>query len=162
MFLNSEALLKLHTDMAEAMTAAPDKISQVFIQERERLLAYASYCARLGEAQELVTQLMRRKDIGAALKDLQQASQQKFPLKDLLRWVRMGVTVWWQFSRFPITVGSVPMQRILKYPLLLKELVKRESNDVQTANLNEALRLIMVRWVCALEDSVLQRAFFSI
>lgn len=84
-FLNSEALLTLHTDMAAAMTAAPDKISQVFIKERERLLAYASYCARLGEAQELVAQLMRRKDVGTAMKELQQTSQQKFPLKDLLR-----------------------------------------------------------------------------
>ena len=41
-FLNLDTLLELHTDMLNAMQKAPENLATVFLDERERLLAYAT------------------------------------------------------------------------------------------------------------------------
>lgn len=63
--------------------------------------------------------LAQKKEIAAELKQLQTRSGQRFALKDLL---------------------SVPMQRMLKYPLLLKELIgSTKASHPEYGNLRKAL-----------------------
>ncbi|XP_063243092.1 protein vav [Bacillus rossius redtenbacheri] len=81
------------------------RLSDVFINWREKFLVYGEYCANLTRAQEHVLELCSRSEIfnQNLVKCEQETNQGKFKLQDIL---------------------SVPMQRILKYPLLLDKLIK--------------------------------------
>ncbi|EGD73678.1 hypothetical protein PTSG_05390 [Salpingoeca rosetta] len=95
----------LMTLLKENPALAPETgvCGSVFVEHRNDLLVYAEYCVDLPQAKAIMKELTSNKEVAAALKRMQLQSKQKFPLTDLL---------------------SVPMQRVLRYPLLLKELVK--------------------------------------
>lgn len=81
------------------------KISHVFLTWKEKFVIYGNYCTNLPKAQSLLDELCRQNEsIGEAVTRCQQSSNDgKFKLRDLL---------------------ALPMQRILKYHLLLNELIK--------------------------------------
>lgn len=86
------------------------KISTCFLNVKDKLLKYGEYCASLCKAQALLDELSNRNEAIAATLDRcqQEANDGKFKLRDLL---------------------SLPMQRILKYHLLLAQLIKNTSNS---------------------------------
>lgn len=81
------------------------KISTCFLNIKEKFLKYGEYCATLSKAQALLDELTSKNETIAAQLDRcqQEANEGKFKLRDLL---------------------SLPMQRILKYHLLLAQLIK--------------------------------------
>jgi len=87
------------------------KISTCFLNAREKFLRYGEYCASLSKAQAMLDELSKNETIAAQLNRCQQeANEGRFKLRDLL---------------------SLPMQRILKYHLLLAQMIKNtnSSND---------------------------------
>ncbi|KAG1675829.1 Protein vav [Nymphon striatum] len=94
-----------HSDLNKACNSAQHQISECFLHWREKFITYGDYCSNLPHAQDLVDDLCNRSEIinQAILKCQLNANDGKFKLRDLL---------------------SVPMQRVLKYHLLLKELLK--------------------------------------
>lgn len=85
------------------------KISMCFLNMKDKFLKYGEYCATLSKAQALLDELTSRNEAIAAQLDRcqQDANEGKFKLRDLL---------------------SLPMQRILKYHLLLAQLIKNSSS----------------------------------
>ena len=85
---------------------SPARLSAVFLAFKEKFLIYGDYCANLPKAQALLDELTTRdhETVGATVARCQnKANDGKFKLRDLL---------------------SLPMQRILKYHLLLGELIR--------------------------------------
>ena len=80
-------------------------ISNCFIKFKDKFVVYGQYCANLPKAQTMIDDLCSRDElIGQAVDKCQmKANDGKFKLRDLL---------------------SLPMQRILKYHLLLSQLIK--------------------------------------
>jgi guanine nucleotide exchange factor VAV len=100
-------------DLVKAATfnnSRAPKISTCFLNAREKFLKYGEYCASLSRAQALLDELTSKNEAIAAQLDLcqQEANEGKFKLRDLL---------------------SLPMQRILKYHLLLAQLIKSTSSS---------------------------------
>ena len=108
-FMNIKDLGEVHAafyqDVLESvMGKSRKRIGEIFLDFKERFLKYGQYCAELTRAQELLDTLMAkeasvRDEVGKCEAN---ANEGKFRLRDLL---------------------AVPMQRILKYHLLLRELV---------------------------------------
>lgn len=86
------------------------RISCCFLNIKEKFLKYGDYCANLSKAQALLDELTSKSDfVAQQLESCQQeANEGKFKLRDLL---------------------SLPMQRILKYHLLLAQLIKNTSSS---------------------------------
>lgn len=86
-------------------TNAASRLSSCFLNFKDRFLIYGEYCANLPKAQALLDELCARDElVGQCVARCQnKANEGKFKLRDLL---------------------SLPMQRILKYHLLLAELIK--------------------------------------
>lgn len=86
------------------------RISCCFLNIKEKFLKYGDYCANLSKAQALLDELTSKNDMVAQQLDICQheANEGKFKLRDLL---------------------SLPMQRILKYHLLLAQLIKNTSSS---------------------------------
>ncbi|CAH1785616.1 unnamed protein product, partial [Owenia fusiformis] len=82
------------------------KISDCFIKWKKQFLIYGQFCANLPQAQEQIDTLTKKDEMinQSVIKCQKDANDGKFRLRDLL---------------------SVPMQRVLKYHLLLRELVKQ-------------------------------------
>ncbi|XP_066994159.1 protein vav isoform X2 [Anabrus simplex] len=80
------------------------RLSEVFLNCREKFLIYGEYCANLTNAQALIQDVCLRNELvnQEVIKCQQEANNGKFKLRDIL---------------------SVPMQRILKYHLLLDKLI---------------------------------------
>ncbi|XP_044728252.1 protein vav isoform X1 [Chrysoperla carnea] len=80
------------------------RLSEVFINWREKFLIYGDYCANLTRAQSQLQELCDRNELfnQEVIKCEMEANNGKFKLRDIL---------------------SVPMQRILKYHLLLDKLI---------------------------------------
>uniref|UniRef100_A0A8C0XAZ2 Proto-oncogene vav n=1 Tax=Castor canadensis TaxID=51338 RepID=A0A8C0XAZ2_CASCN len=124
-FVNIEELLRVHThflkEMNEALAApgAP-ALYQVFIKYKERFLVYGRYCSQVESASKHLEQVAAaREDVQMKLEECsQRANNGRFTLRDLL---------------------MVPMQRVLKYHLLLQELVKHTQDPVEKENLRLAL-----------------------
>ncbi len=100
-----------YQDILESVTGKSRKrIGDIFLEYKERFLKYGDYCAQLPRAQETLDQLTTRED--AVREEVARcevnANEGKFRLRDLL---------------------AVPMQRVLKYHLLLRELT---DNTVST------------------------------
>lgn len=91
------------------------KISSCFLNIKEKFLKYGEYCATLSRAQALLDELTNKSETIAAQLDRCQhdANEGKFKLRDLL---------------------SLPMQRILKYHLLLAQLIKNTSSSNEDYN----------------------------
>lgn len=85
------------------------KISTCFLNVKEKFLKYGEYCATLSKIQALLDDLSCKNEAIATELDRcqQEANEEKFKLRDLL---------------------SLPMQRILKYHLLLNELIRNTNS----------------------------------
>ncbi|XP_044514395.1 proto-oncogene vav isoform X3 [Gracilinanus agilis] len=124
-FINLEDLLSVHTcflrDLKEALSAngAPD-LYQVFISYKERFLVYGRYCSQVESASKHLDRVATmREDVQMKLEECsQRANNGRFTLRDLL---------------------MVPMQRVLKYHLLLQELVKHTTDTTEKENMRLAL-----------------------
>ncbi|KAK9979585.1 hypothetical protein ABG768_013007 [Culter alburnus] len=124
-FINIPDLVKVHKNlMAEIQDSVQNKnaenLHQIFITYKDKLLLYGKYCSHVESAISLLDFICKEKE-GVRLK-LEECSKRanngKFTLRDLL---------------------VVPMQRVLKYPLLLQELVKYSNDTTEKSNLRVAL-----------------------
>uniref|UniRef100_A0A8C4II85 Vav guanine nucleotide exchange factor 3 n=1 Tax=Dicentrarchus labrax TaxID=13489 RepID=A0A8C4II85_DICLA len=93
---------------------------QIFITYKERLLIYGKYCSHVETAIATLDYICKeREDVRMKLEECsKRANYGKFTLRDLL---------------------VVPMQRVLKYHLLLQELVKHTHDAAEKSNLRMAL-----------------------
>uniref|UniRef100_A0A7N6B5U1 Vav guanine nucleotide exchange factor 3 n=1 Tax=Anabas testudineus TaxID=64144 RepID=A0A7N6B5U1_ANATE len=93
---------------------------QIFITFKERLLIYGRYCSHVETAIATLDDICKnREDVRMKLEECsKRANYGKFTLRDLL---------------------VVPMQRVLKYHLLLQELVKHTHDATEKSDLRTAL-----------------------
>ncbi|XP_015811782.1 guanine nucleotide exchange factor VAV3 isoform X3 [Nothobranchius furzeri] len=124
-FVNIPDLVKLHKSlMVDVQDSILNKnalnLHQIFIDYKERLLIYGIYCSRVEIAIAILDLICKEKeDVRLKLEECsKRANNGKFTLRDLL---------------------VVPMQRVLKYHLLLQELVKHTQDAADKNNLKTAL-----------------------
>nr|XP_023398103.1 guanine nucleotide exchange factor VAV2 [Loxodonta africana] len=123
-FTNLEDLIKVHHSFLRAidlsMMAGGSTLAKVFLDFKERLLIYGEYCSHMEHAQNTLNQLLAgREDFRQKVEECTLKVQEgKFKLQDLL---------------------VVPMQRVLKYHLLLKELLSHSTDRPERQQLKEAL-----------------------
>ncbi|XP_010793755.1 proto-oncogene vav-like [Notothenia coriiceps] len=124
-FINIEELANTHrTMLAEVRSSILDygakNLYQVFLSYKERLLLYGHYCSQVETATKTLDKLSTtREDIRMKLEECSnRANSRRFSLRDLL---------------------MVPMQRVLKYHLLLQELLKHTTDAADKENLRTAL-----------------------
>ncbi|XP_042334656.1 guanine nucleotide exchange factor VAV2, partial [Sceloporus undulatus] len=123
-FINLEDLIKVHFNFLRAidvsMMSGGSSLAKVFLEFKERLLIYGEYCSRMENAQTTLNHLMaNREDVRQKVEECTLKVQDgKFKLQDLL---------------------VVPMQRVLKYHLLLKELLSHSSDRPEKQSLKESL-----------------------
>lgn len=130
LFSTAKLLHPVHCQLLEAfekcVQSGSADVSPYFLNAREGLLDYGAYAAKLPRAIERSKQLQTRGETARQLQLCQSRSNQRFPLNDLL---------------------SVPIQRFLKYPLLIKELHKCSKKsamprDTEVKNLESVLALL--------------------
>ncbi|XP_015182121.1 PREDICTED: protein vav isoform X3 [Polistes dominula] len=104
----SEIHAGFHSQLRKARNGAA--LAQVFLDWREKFLIYGDYCANLTLAQNTLQEACARNEIfnQAVIRCQQDSNNGKFKLRDIL---------------------SVPMQRVLKYHLLLDKLVEETPRD---------------------------------
>ncbi|XP_011312560.1 protein vav isoform X1 [Fopius arisanus] len=111
-FFGIKDLAEIHTGVHGALRKARDgaAIAQVFLDWREKFLIYGDYCANLTLAQNTLQEACAKNELvnQEVIKCQQEANNGKFKLRDIL---------------------SVPMQRVLKYHLLLDKLVEETPNE---------------------------------
>ncbi|XP_055757126.1 proto-oncogene vav-like isoform X1 [Salvelinus fontinalis] len=124
-FINTADLAVTHRSLlgeiqTSILTLNAENLYQVFINYKERLLPYGRYCSQVEAATKHLDKMSAMKE-GVRMK-LEECSKRansgRFSLRDLL---------------------MVPMQRVLKYHLLLQELVKHTSSTTEKENLRTAL-----------------------
>ncbi|KAM4795355.1 proto-oncogene vav [Rhinophrynus dorsalis] len=122
-FINMEDLLNLHKNFLGEMNNCiknHHNLYQVFLRYKEKFLIYGTYCSHVESASKQLEQTSQQHE-GVRMK-LEECSQRanngRFSLRDLL---------------------MVPMQRVLKYHLLLQELVKHTTEVTEKENLILAL-----------------------
>lgn len=95
-------------------------VSDCFIMWKEKFLVYGEFCSNLPSAQELIEILFTKPQFKIPIEQCQlDATEGKFMFRDLI---------------------PVPMQRVLKYSLLLQEMVRAtEPNDTENRMLQRAL-----------------------
>uniref|UniRef100_A0AAZ3NZP9 Vav guanine nucleotide exchange factor 3 n=1 Tax=Oncorhynchus tshawytscha TaxID=74940 RepID=A0AAZ3NZP9_ONCTS len=127
-FVNIPALVKVHKTLNVAIQdsvchRSAQNLYQIFINYKERLLIYGKYCSHVETAIIALDVICKdREDVRMKLEECaKRANHGKFTLRDLL---------------------VVPMQRVLKYPLLLQELVKHTHDAGDKSNLRMALDAI--------------------
>ncbi|XP_072567868.1 proto-oncogene vav isoform X1 [Paramormyrops kingsleyae] len=124
-FINIEELAETHHSLLEEIRNSiqlygAENLYQIFIKYKERLLLYGRYCSQVESATKHLDKMANMKeDVRMKLEECsKRANSGRFSLRDLL---------------------MVPMQRVLKYHLLLQELVKHTSNPSEKENLRTAL-----------------------
>ncbi|XP_062920897.1 guanine nucleotide exchange factor VAV3 isoform X1 [Mobula hypostoma] len=124
-FINMEALVNVHRDLnmelkSVILSKNQQNLYQVFIKYKERLLIYGEYCSKVEDAIKCLDEISKsRQDLRLKLEEYaRRANNGKFTLRDLL---------------------VVPMQRVLKYHLLLQELAKQTTERQEKVNLRLAL-----------------------
>ncbi|KAL1006670.1 hypothetical protein UPYG_G00075170, partial [Umbra pygmaea] len=124
-FVNIPDLVKVHKSlMVEIQDSICHKsaqnLYQIFINYKERLLIYGEYCSHVETAIVALDDISKnREDVRLKLEECsKRANYGKFTLRDLL---------------------VVPMQRVLKYHLLLQELVKHTHDAGDKSNLRLSL-----------------------
>uniref|UniRef100_A0A8B9IYC3 Vav guanine nucleotide exchange factor 2 n=1 Tax=Amazona collaria TaxID=241587 RepID=A0A8B9IYC3_9PSIT len=123
-FINLEDLIKVHFSFLRAidvsMMSGGSSLAKVFLEFKERLLIYGRYCSHMEYAQNTLNHLLaNREDVRQKVEECTLKVQDgKFKLQDLL---------------------VVPMQRVLKYHLLLKELLSHSADRPEKQQLKEAL-----------------------
>ncbi|XP_041736191.2 guanine nucleotide exchange factor VAV3 isoform X2 [Coregonus clupeaformis] len=127
-FVNIPDLVKVHKTLMVAIRdsvchKSAQNLYQIFINYKERLLIYGKYCSHVETAIITLDVICKdREDVRMKLEECaKRANYGKFTLRDLL---------------------VVPMQRVLKYPLLLQELVKHTHDAADKSNLRMALDAI--------------------
>uniref|UniRef100_A0A3B3S6D4 Vav guanine nucleotide exchange factor 2 n=1 Tax=Paramormyrops kingsleyae TaxID=1676925 RepID=A0A3B3S6D4_9TELE len=117
-------VIKVHFSLLRAidlnMMSGGNGLGKIFLDFKERLLIYGQYCSHVESAQKTLDDLITtREDVKMKLEECTMKVQEgKFKLQDLL---------------------VVPMQRVLKYHLLLKELVSHSTDQPEQQQLKEAL-----------------------
>ncbi|XP_067394438.1 guanine nucleotide exchange factor VAV3 isoform X3 [Emydura macquarii macquarii] len=124
-FINIPELVKTHRslmhDIHDSIVNKNDQnLYQIFINYKERLVIYGQYCSQVETAISCLDNISKTKeDVKLKLEECsKRANNGKFTLRDLL---------------------VVPMQRVLKYHLLLQELVKHTTDPTEKENLKLAL-----------------------
>ncbi|XP_061687100.1 proto-oncogene vav-like [Syngnathoides biaculeatus] len=123
-FVNIQDLATLHRELLDEIQRSlgngAKNLHRVFVNYKERLLLYGRYCSQVEMATKHLDKLAsRREDVRMKLEECSnRANSGRFSLRDLL---------------------MVPMQRVLKYPLLLQELVKHTTDPSEKENLHTAL-----------------------
>eukprot|EP00039_Didymoeca_costata_P029356 m.24317 g.24317 ORF g.24317 m.24317 type:complete len:987 (-) comp7596_c0_seq1:197-3157(-) len=123
-FINIDKLLAIHEQLLVGLEAAMEsahgrRVAPVFDKVASDLRAYGLFCAKLPEATQRIKKLMTDSKILKVLDSAKQKTEFRFGLAELL---------------------AVPFQRILKYPLLLNDLVKHTpDNHPDTSNLKKTL-----------------------
>ncbi|CAK6972783.1 proto-oncogene vav-like [Scomber scombrus] len=124
-FINIEELATTHRNLLKEVRSSilnygAKNIHQVFLSYKERLLLYGRYCSQVETSTKHLDKLSNsREDIRMKLEECsKRANSGRFSLRDLL---------------------MVPMQRVLKYHLLLQELVKHTTDPADKENLRTAL-----------------------
>ncbi|KAM9610911.1 proto-oncogene vav isoform 2-T2 [Morphnus guianensis] len=124
-FINIEELLQLHRLFlgelrgALAVSGGGRGLPPLFLAYKERFLLYGRYCSQVEAAARRLDQLATNTDLRMKLQECsQRANNGRFSLRDLL---------------------MVPMQRVLKYHLLLQELVKLTPEPAERERLRVAL-----------------------
>ncbi|XP_052788141.1 proto-oncogene vav-like isoform X2 [Mya arenaria] len=86
------------------------RLHEVFIKYKSKFLLYGDYCSNLPRAQEHIEELIKKNEqVRDKIEECERtANEGRFRLRDLLH---------------------VPMQRVLKYHLLLRELIKNTDRD---------------------------------
>lgn len=114
-FSNVQDLLQVHikllAEIDAEMTSSSGrarKVSRPFVNNASALKIYAQFCCDVPKAMDKLKAYEKDSKVLKILEAAKQNSGQRFNLKDLL---------------------NVPMQRVLKYPLLLKELIKSTPDD---------------------------------
>lgn len=108
-FMNTEKICILHKsfnrDLTTRRTSTNVKLNlQSFVQYKEQFLQYAVYCTDLPDAQQHTIELFKEPTFRDKVESCNSKASRKFPLQEQL---------------------VVPFQRILKYPLLLRDLNKQ-------------------------------------
>ncbi|TKR82714.1 hypothetical protein L596_016397 [Steinernema carpocapsae] len=114
-FMNIAEIFHIHhnfrTDLKQAVYAAVHleekpgvkDIGAVFLEHKEKFVVYGKYCASMNNSRTLIDELWRTEiNFKRILEDCRNTLQAHFQLQDLM---------------------CVPMQRILKYHMLLKQLI---------------------------------------
>uniref|UniRef100_A0A665X2U7 Vav guanine nucleotide exchange factor 3 n=1 Tax=Echeneis naucrates TaxID=173247 RepID=A0A665X2U7_ECHNA len=124
-FMNIPDLVKVHKclllEIQESIHhRSAQNLYQIFITFKERLLIYGKYCSHVETAIATLDNISKgREDVRMKLEECsKRANYGKFTLRDLL---------------------VVPMQRVLKYHLLLQELLKHTHDATEKSNLRTAL-----------------------
>ncbi|XP_051910532.1 guanine nucleotide exchange factor VAV3 isoform X1 [Hippocampus zosterae] len=124
-FVNIPDLVKVHKSLLQEIQdsvqhRSAQNLHQIFIAFKERLLIYGKYCSDVETAIATLDSICKdREDVRMKLEECsKRANYGKFTLRDLL---------------------VVPMQRVLKYHLLLQELVKHTHDATDKSNLRKAL-----------------------
>lgn len=123
-FINLEELIKVHFNFLRtielSIMSGGSSIGQVFLDYKERLLLYGEYCSHIETSQKTLDQLMATRDeVRLKIEECSMKVQDgKFKLQDLM---------------------VIPMQRVLKYHLLLKELLSHTADSPERHTLKEAL-----------------------
>uniref|UniRef100_A0A4X2LAE2 Vav guanine nucleotide exchange factor 3 n=1 Tax=Vombatus ursinus TaxID=29139 RepID=A0A4X2LAE2_VOMUR len=124
-FINIPELVKVHRSLTQEINDSivnknDQNLYQIFINYKERLVIYGQYCSGVESAISGLDFISKTKeDVKLKLEECsKRANNGKFTLRDLL---------------------VVPMQRVLKYHLLLQELVKHTTDPTEKANLKQAL-----------------------
>ncbi|XP_030636172.1 proto-oncogene vav [Chanos chanos] len=124
-FINIEELAMMHRSLlgeiqTSILTLGSENLYQIFINYKERLLLYGRYCSQVEAATKHLDKIAAsREDVRMKLEECSmRANSGRFSLRDLL---------------------MVPMQRVLKYHLLLQELVKHTVDPTEKENLRTAL-----------------------
>uniref|UniRef100_F6SQP5 Vav guanine nucleotide exchange factor 2 n=1 Tax=Monodelphis domestica TaxID=13616 RepID=F6SQP5_MONDO len=123
-FINLEELIKVQESFLRAIDASVmaggSSLAKVFLEFKEQLLVYVEYCSNMESAQKTLSHLLaNREDLRQKVKECSlKVHHGHFTLQDLL---------------------AVPMQRILKYHLLLKELLKHSADPEERQQLQQAL-----------------------
>lgn len=104
-FSSTLLLPSLANNSGTNLNSTPPRLYSCFLTFKDKFLMYGEYCANLPKAQALLDELMTRDEImnQCVARCQNKANDGKFKLRDLL---------------------SLPMQRILKYHLLLGELIR--------------------------------------
>uniref|UniRef100_A0A3P9K8H1 Vav guanine nucleotide exchange factor 3 n=1 Tax=Oryzias latipes TaxID=8090 RepID=A0A3P9K8H1_ORYLA len=124
-FVNIPELVRVHKCLLlelqdSVLHRSAQNLYQIFIAFKERLLIYGKYCSHVETAIATLDDICKnREDVRMKLEECsKRANYGKFTLRDLL---------------------VVPMQRVLKYHLLLQELVKHTHDTADKSNLRKAL-----------------------